>query len=174
MRKFSVPVDMRSRREMESFLRDHFRYPTMNSWNQATSYACNLKVHSLGLASEITSKLYDMLDTQEYLISGMICWQNSIAPTATAGRLVSMAEAVDTWSSIKGSCVLPGICPTVPIAVSGTIAVQPIPVMSAVPAEGLREWITVHRRNNPLHFPDGARIWMKTMMNGPFLNSGAG
>ena len=66
MRKFSVPVDLRSRQEMESFLRDHFRYPTMNSWNQATSYACNLKVHSLGLASEITSKLYDMLDTQEF------------------------------------------------------------------------------------------------------------
>ena len=66
MRKFSVPVDLRSRQEMESFLRDHFRYPTMNSWNQATSYACNLKIHKLGLTSEIESKLYDMLDTQEF------------------------------------------------------------------------------------------------------------
>lgn len=108
------------------------------------------------------------------MISGMIYWQNSIAPTATVGRLVSMAEAVDTWSSIKGNCVLLGICLTAPIAVSETIAVQLIPVMSAVPAEDLSEWITVHHRNNPLHFPDGARIWMKTMTNGPFLISGAG
>ena len=108
------------------------------------------------------------------MISGMICWQNSTAPTAIVGRLVSMAEAAVIWSSTKGNYVLPGICPTVPIVGSETIAVQPIPAISAVPAEDLRGWITVHRRNNPLHFPDGARIWMKTMTNGPFLNSGTG
>ncbi len=66
MRKFSEPVDLRSRQEMVNFLRNHFRYPTMNSWNQATSYACNLKIHKLGLTSEIVSKLYDLLDTQEF------------------------------------------------------------------------------------------------------------
>lgn len=66
MRKFYEPVDLRSRREMTDYLRNHFRYPTMNSWNQATSYACNLKIHRLGLAAEITSKLFDMLDTQEF------------------------------------------------------------------------------------------------------------
>ena len=66
MRKFAVPVDLRSRKEMTDFLQQHFRYPTMNSWNCATSYACNLKIHRLGLASEIESKLYDMLGTQEF------------------------------------------------------------------------------------------------------------
>ena len=66
MRKFSEPVDLRSRQEMTDYLRNHFRYSTMNSWNQATSYACNLKIHKLGLTSEIESKLYDMLDTQEF------------------------------------------------------------------------------------------------------------
>lgn len=67
MRKFSEPVDLRSRQEMTDFLRNHFRYPTMNSWNQATSYACNLKINRLGLTSEIEMKLYEMLDTQEFL-----------------------------------------------------------------------------------------------------------
>lgn len=67
MRKFSQSVDLRSRQEMTDFLRNHFRYSTMNSWNRATSYACNLKIHRLGLESEIESKLYDMLDTQEFL-----------------------------------------------------------------------------------------------------------
>ena len=66
MRKFTVPVDLRSRQEMTDFLRNHFRYSTMNSWNQATSYACNLKIYRLGLESEIESKLYDMLGTQEF------------------------------------------------------------------------------------------------------------
>ena len=66
MRIFSEPVDLRSRKEMTNFLQGHFRYPTMNSWNRATSYACNLKIHRLGLESEIESKLYDMLGTQEF------------------------------------------------------------------------------------------------------------
>lgn len=66
MRIFSEPVDLRSRKEMTNFLQGHFRYPTMNSWNCATSYACNLKIHRLGLESEIESKLYDMLGTQEF------------------------------------------------------------------------------------------------------------
>lgn len=66
MRIFSGPVDLRSRKEMTNFLQGHFRYPTMNSWNRATSYACNLKIHRLGLESEIESKPYDMLGTQEF------------------------------------------------------------------------------------------------------------
>lgn len=66
MRKFTESVDLRSRKEMTDYLRNHFRYSTMNSWNQATSYACNLKIHRLGLEAEIESKLYDMLGTQEF------------------------------------------------------------------------------------------------------------
>ena len=66
MRKFSQAVDLRSRTDMIDFLQNHFRYDTMNSWNQATSYACNLKIHKLGLCHEIEAKLYEMLDTQEF------------------------------------------------------------------------------------------------------------
>ena len=66
MRKFSQTVDLRSRTDMIDFLQNHFRYDTMNSWNQATSYACNLKIHKLGLCHEIEAKLYEMLDTQEF------------------------------------------------------------------------------------------------------------
>ena len=66
MRIFSKPVDLRSRKEMTDYLRNHLRYPTMNSWNQGTSYACNLKIHRLDLEAEIESKLYDLLGTQEF------------------------------------------------------------------------------------------------------------
>ena len=66
MRKFFQPIDKRSRESMVGFLSGHFRYNTMNSWNQSTSYACNMKIHNLGLDSDITNKLYDMIQTREF------------------------------------------------------------------------------------------------------------
>ena len=66
MRTFFIPVDLRNRAEMTGFLKNHFRYFTMNSWNRSTSYACNLKIHRLGLEAEYESKLYEMLGTQEF------------------------------------------------------------------------------------------------------------
>lgn len=66
MKKFYQPVDMRSRKEMTEFLINHFKYPTMNSWNLSKSYACNLKIHKLGLNEELTDKLLDMIETREF------------------------------------------------------------------------------------------------------------
>lgn len=66
MKTFYRCVDLRSREQMTSFLKNHFRYPTMNSWNCSTSYACNLKIHSLGLDADLTDRLYDMLELQEF------------------------------------------------------------------------------------------------------------
>ncbi len=66
MRRFSEPVDLRSRKEMTDFLQTHFRYDTLNSWNCATSYACNLKIHKLGLCPEIVDKLFDLMQVQEF------------------------------------------------------------------------------------------------------------
>ncbi len=66
MRRFSESVDLRSRKEMTDFLQTHFRYDTLNSWNCATSYACNLKIHKLGLCPEIVDKLFDLMQVQEF------------------------------------------------------------------------------------------------------------
>ena len=66
MRKFSVPVNLNSRADMVQYLQTHFRYPTMNSWNKADSYACNLKIHKLNLDPEIETKLFDLLSFQEF------------------------------------------------------------------------------------------------------------
>ena len=69
MKKFYTPVDLRSRADMTAFLGSHFRYPTMNAWNRATSYACNLKVDRLGLNASLVGKLLDMLGTEEFQMS---------------------------------------------------------------------------------------------------------
>ena len=66
MKRFYMPVDLRSRTAMTEYLQNHFRYPTMNSWNRSESYACNLKITHLGLTSEIVDKLFDMIETQEF------------------------------------------------------------------------------------------------------------
>lgn len=66
MKRFYHAVNLRSRAEMTLFLQNHFRYDTMNSWNQSTSYACNLKIHRLGLSAEIVDRLYEMMETQEF------------------------------------------------------------------------------------------------------------
>ena len=69
MRRFYQSVDLRSRSQMTDFLTKHFRYPTMNSWNNAVSYACNLKIHSLGLCDEVYEKLYVLLECQVFFLA---------------------------------------------------------------------------------------------------------
>lgn len=41
------PIDKESRKAMISFLREHCRYYTMNSWNRSSSYANNIKLHNI-------------------------------------------------------------------------------------------------------------------------------
>ena len=66
MRTFTQVIDKRSRNEMVSYLKNHFRYNTMNSWNNATSYACNLKITRLGLNAKIVDKLFDLIQTDAF------------------------------------------------------------------------------------------------------------
>ncbi|KUG02598.1 hypothetical protein ASZ90_019966 [hydrocarbon metagenome] len=68
MKQFYQKIDMRSRTEMINFLRNHFRYNTMNSWNRSSSYANNLKVHNLGLPWEIEQKAFDLLNVDDIYI----------------------------------------------------------------------------------------------------------
>ncbi|MFZ5650277.1 MAG: hypothetical protein ACOY4I_05445 [Bacillota bacterium] len=65
MKQFYKKVDLRNRREMVDFLSNHFRYSTMNSWNNATSYANNVKIYTLGLPRELEKKAYDLIETDE-------------------------------------------------------------------------------------------------------------
>lgn len=46
-------VDKRWRKALVAFLKGHFRYPTMNSWNRSTSYANCIKLHQVDKPSDI-------------------------------------------------------------------------------------------------------------------------
>jgi len=51
---------------MVAFLESHFRYYTMNSWNNASSYANNVKIDGLGFDRDIERELYDIIQTSEF------------------------------------------------------------------------------------------------------------
>jgi hypothetical protein len=46
-------VDKHKRKAMTAFLKKHFRYHTMNSWNRSTSYAHCIKLHRVDKPSDI-------------------------------------------------------------------------------------------------------------------------
>lgn len=53
MKKFYVTnVDIASPKSMWQFLKDHFTYSTMNSWNGMKSIAHNVKLYNLGLEGD--------------------------------------------------------------------------------------------------------------------------
>lgn len=65
MSQFTSVVDKRSRQKMVDFLRDHYRYDTMSSWNSSTSYAHCVKIHRLGLTSEQRDAAYAAISADD-------------------------------------------------------------------------------------------------------------
>lgn len=58
---FYQKVNKSNRKKMISFLETHYRYDTMNSWNNADSYANNVKIHNLDLTSEQEDKFFELI-----------------------------------------------------------------------------------------------------------------
>jgi len=46
-------VNLNKRGEMIAFLKNHFRYDSMNSWNRSTSYANNIKLYNIEKPADI-------------------------------------------------------------------------------------------------------------------------
>jgi len=60
-------IDKRYKESMVKFLKNHFRYSTMNSWNRSTSYANNIKLHSVDKPKDIDDdRCWDMLSITEW------------------------------------------------------------------------------------------------------------
>jgi len=55
----------KTRAAMIEFLAGHFRYSTMNSWDNGSSYAANVKIHRLNLPRELEDKAYEALEVEE-------------------------------------------------------------------------------------------------------------
>jgi len=65
-------VDKRYKETMRKFLRKHFRYNTMNSWNRSTSYANNIKLHNVDKPDDVDNDAWwEILWTTD--------WQNQLS-----------------------------------------------------------------------------------------------
>ena len=51
-------IKLCNRKSMTMYLKKHFRYNTMNSWNRSTSYANNVKLDNLNIPKELCEKAY--------------------------------------------------------------------------------------------------------------------
>lgn len=85
-KKFYQEVDTTSREAMIEFLRSHFRYDTMSSWNRSTAYANNVKVHRV-IPSSLQDAVHEMLNMHDVTSSVNFLleeWQASTGDTYTA------------------------------------------------------------------------------------------
>jgi hypothetical protein len=64
---FDIPATKpESREEIINYLKNHFRYDTMNSWNNSTSYANRIKIRDLnGIDRDLEMRCYEMLEVEE-------------------------------------------------------------------------------------------------------------
>ena len=70
---FYKEIDKRYRETMISFLKKHFRYNTMNSWNRSTSYANNIKLHQIDKPEDVDSDTWwEMLCNVELNITELM------------------------------------------------------------------------------------------------------
>ena len=60
---YSKKVDLRSKSDMKDFLKNHFMYDTMNSWNNSVSFANNMKVWNL--PSEYQEVALNLLEVED-------------------------------------------------------------------------------------------------------------
>ena len=65
-------VDKRYRETIVKFLKKHFRYNTMNSWNRSTSYANNIKLHNVEKPEAVDSDTW-------WEILWITDWQNKLS-----------------------------------------------------------------------------------------------
>lgn len=62
---YKTGIDITNDKQMFNFLKDHFRYPTMNSWNGLYSVAHNVKLYKLGLSGDWCTAM-NLLNNGEY------------------------------------------------------------------------------------------------------------
>ena len=55
---FYKEIDKRYRESMTAFLKKHFRYNTMNSWNRSTSYANCIKLYNIDKPDEVDNETW--------------------------------------------------------------------------------------------------------------------
>jgi hypothetical protein len=65
-------IDITNDKQMFNFLKNHFQYYTMNSWNRSKSIAHNVKIYNLGLSGDSWTALTFLQDDDYFVVNMMI------------------------------------------------------------------------------------------------------
>lgn len=111
-------VNKSSRKQMIQFLTDHFRYNTMNAWNNSTSYANNVKVYNLGLTEKEDDILYYAIEDDffyDYTVYPVLAYFNekysgrySLGLNGRSGGYIVIYQCESRESEYKSYCKLCG------------------------------------------------------------------
>ncbi len=66
MRFFDKTKKNPTLKEKYDYIKNHFTYWTMNSWNGDITVANNVKLYKLGLTTEQTNKAYELLECENF------------------------------------------------------------------------------------------------------------
>lgn len=69
MKQFVEKVNLKSKSSMIDYLTNHFKYYTMNPWNNVVNYAQNVKLYKLGVGREMLEKYYEYMSINWYHVS---------------------------------------------------------------------------------------------------------
>ena len=100
-------IDISSDKQMFNFLKNHFQYYTMNSWNRLKSIAHNVKIYNLRLSGDHWTALTFLQDDDYFVVNMMIEDWEAEHPGYKVGFNGRSGGYLVLYSDSSNCCVLP-------------------------------------------------------------------
>lgn len=100
-------IDITNDKQMFNFLKDHFQYYTMNSWNRSKSIAHNVKIYNLHLSGDQWTALTFLQDDDYFVVNMMIEDWEAEHPGYKVGFNGRSGGYLVLYRDDSYSCVLP-------------------------------------------------------------------
>ena len=100
-------IDISSDKQMFNFLKDHFQYYTMNSWNRLKSIAHNVKIYNLKLSGDHWTALTFLQNDDYFVVNMMIEDWEAEHPGYKVGFNGRSGGYLVLYSDRSNCCVLP-------------------------------------------------------------------
>lgn len=100
-------IDITNDRQMFEFLKNHFQYYTMNSWNRLKSIAHNVKIYNLKLSGDFWTALALLQDDDYFEVNMMIEDWEAEHPGYKVGFNGRSGGYLVLYSADNRRCILP-------------------------------------------------------------------
>lgn len=100
-------IDITNDKQMFNFLKGHFQYYTMNSWNRSKSIAHNVKIYNLHLSGDQWTALSFLQDDDYFVVNMMIEDWEAEHPGYKVGFNGRSGGYLVLYSADNCRCVLP-------------------------------------------------------------------